>query len=125
MALTFNFTGYCHKAYAQDTPEEKIFIKSNNKLNKNQKLNKYNILTKDYIDLTFDNAYVTVRPAPENWDPKKATDEELRYYNYPERPKDKSQLEFWEKCVSCKWIKPELVETNIKHSICQNNISTT
>ncbi|NFA43743.1 hypothetical protein EXM65_14525, partial [Clostridium botulinum] len=42
-----------------------------------------------------------------------------------ERPKDKSQLEFWEKCVSCKWIKPELVETNIKHSICQNNISTT
>ncbi|WP_294180728.1 G1 family glutamic endopeptidase [uncultured Clostridium sp.] len=57
-----------------------------------------------------------------------ATNEELAYYGYPQRPTNKDKMKQWEKIVSTKWVKPSLTKTNIKHNIIKkstNNINST
>ena len=44
-----------------------------------------------------DGTQVTIHEPPANWNPLIATDEELSYYFYPERPKDAKDYEEWEK----------------------------
>lgn len=97
VALTFCFSGYGSKVQAKTINNKKVFITNCDSL----------ISTDKYVD---------VRTIPTNFDATKATDEELEYYNLPKRPKTEKELARWKKRVSCKWIEPELVETNIKHS---------
>jgi hypothetical protein len=41
-----------------------------------------------------------VHVPPPGWNPLKATDEELNYYNFPPRPEDAELLKEWEKIVT-------------------------
>lgn len=106
LALTFNAVGYSNKVQAKvkDTKEEKVFIKNRDG----------SISTNKYVD---------IHPIPTDFDATKANDEELEYYNLPKRPKDSKQLEIWKKIVSCKWVKPEFIETDIKHNTYNNYAS--
>lgn len=52
-----------------------------------------------------------------NFNPLKATNSELIEHGYPSRPTDKSKLSEWEKEVSVKLIKPELVTTNTTNDV--------
>lgn len=106
LSLTFNFIDYSQKVQAKEINEEKLFIKgSNGSLSDN---------------------YVNYRPIPDNWNPLNATNKELEYYNLPKRPSGGDKLKRWEKLVSCKFIKPEIVTTNIQHtSATQKNITAT
>jgi len=99
LALTVNFIGYGAAAYANEknTYGEKVVVKTIN-------------------GLTTDDSSVYTQIVPENWDPTNATDEELIKYHFPSRPQDKEKLKRWEMLAKCKWVKPELVETNTKRS---------
>lgn len=68
---------------------------------------------KAYVDNN-KNAYVNFREPSKDWNPLNATDEELQFYGYPSRPKNKNDLEQWKKIVSCKWVKPEMRDTGHK-----------
>lgn len=105
VALTFNFIGYSNKVQAKDINNEKVFIQN--------------------LDGSISNdKFADIHSVPENFDATKATDEELKYYHIPARPKDSKKLAIWKKIVSCKWIKPELVEINNKHSVYKKINST-
>lgn len=62
--------------------------------------------------------YFTIHQPPANFNPLKATDSELKYYGYPARPTDSSQLNDWEQLVSGKWVMPKFTKTKDKpHTI--------
>jgi len=114
LALTFNVINYSTEVQAKvnDTKEEKVFIKHNNAS-----------LLKDSNDSLRDD-YITIHPVPENFDAINATDKELEYYKFPKRPTDVSKLAKWKKIVSCKWVKPDLIETGLTHSTYNKNTTT-
>lgn len=106
IALTFNFIGYGNNVQAKDLGKEKIFIKNRDGSASTDK-------------------YVNVSPIPENFDITNATDKELEYYNIPKRPTNSLELAKWKKLYSCKWVKPEIIETTNKHQTFKYATSTT
>lgn len=70
---------------------------------------------KEFIE-SGNGEYVTYSEPPANWNPLKASDEELSYYEYPSRPNTTEDLKTWEKVVSGKWVKPRLSATKKSHA---------
>jgi hypothetical protein len=72
------------------------------------------VATTDQTQDAVHNQIVNVPPA--NWNPLKASDEELRKYAYPPRPTNSEEFHAWESIVSGgKWIKPEFKKSGILH----------
>lgn len=73
------------------------------------------------VQIKGSNEFVQVRTPPKNWDPINASDNELNYYGYPQRPSDAEELEQWKKLVSTTWVKPEFKITETKQSAPSEN----